>query len=932
MSSILDRIAAAPITWGVSEVPGWGHQLSPRRVLDEMRSLGVNASELGPDGFFARDGSVVSDRRATGFSIIAGFVPIALRFPGGLVDSPQDLDQTFARLGESGAEYAVLAIVGQDSGYDVRPRLHEAQWEQVGDALEAVGRRAVAAGVKPVVHPHIGTYIESGADAARILERSSIDICLDVGHLALAGDDPAELVDRLFDRIQHVHLKDVDLEVASAVRQGDTSYYDAVKEGLFKPLGQGDLKIADIVNGLEVGGYRGWYVLEQDVVLTSEPAPGSGPAQDAATSVEYLKRLAAERPRAARAWFHWSHARESRMNTIRLTTAQALVRFLSEQYVERDGVERRFFAGVFGIFGHGNVAGVGQALHQYADGLRYYLARNEQAMVHTAAAYAKMTNRLSTFACTSSVGPGATNMVTAAAGATINRVPVLLLPGDTFATRRVAPVLQQLEMPTSEDISVNDTLKPVSRYWDRINRPEQLVPSVMAAMRTLTDQAETGAVTLALPQDVQAEAWDYPQEFFQKRVWRIGRPLPDASATARAVELIRTARRPLIVAGGGVIYSEATSALRRLVESTGIPVGETQAGKGALPYDHTQALGAIGSTGTTGANHAAREADLVIGVGTRYSDFTTASRTAFAHPSVRFININVAGFDAYKLAGLPLVGDARATLGALATALAGYQVDDAYRSQTEAVNGDSDREVSRIYGLKHDPLPAQAEVIGAVNEFSQPGDVVVAAAGSLPGDLHKLWRTRDPKGYHVEYGYSCMGYEVAGGLGVKMADPEREVYVMVGDSSWLMMSSEVVTSVQEGLKLTIILIDNHGFASIGALSESVGTDGFGTEARYRGEDGQLSGGHLPIDLAANAASLGAEVIRARGISDFKEALAQARRNTVTTVIAIETSRTARVDSYDGWWDVPVAEVSEVKSVAEARAAYEEQRKSERHYL
>ena len=620
------------------------------------------------------------------------------------------------------------------------------------------------------------------------------------------------------------------------------------------------------------------------------------------------------------------------MKTIRLTTAQALVRFLSKQYVERDGDEHRFFAGVFGIFGHGNVAGVGQALHQYADGLTYYLARNEQAMVHTAAAYAKMKNRLSTFACTSSVGPGATNMVTAAAGASVNRVPVLLLPGDIFATRRVAPMLQQIELSSTEDVSVNDTLKPVSRYWDRINRPEQLVSSVMAAMRVLTDQAETGAVTLALPQDVQAEAWDFPEELFEPRVWHVGRPVPDASAMARAIELIKSATRPLLVAGGGVIYSEATLALVRLVESTGIPVGETQAGKGALRYDHPQALGAIGATGTAGANQAAREADLVIGVGTRYSDFTTASRTAFAHPDVKFININVASFDAHKLTGLPLVGDARATLEALASALAGYRVNRDYARQVEAARANWDREVSRVYALKHDPLPGQAEVIGVLNDFIQSEDVVVAAAGSLPGDLHKLWRTRNPKGYHVEYGYSCMGYEVAGGLGVKMAAPEREVYVMVGDSSWLMMSSEVVTSVQEGVKLTIILIDNHGFASIGALSESVGTGGFGTEARYRGEDGQLSGGHLPIDLAANAASLGAEVIQARNIAEFKKALGQARQNRVTTVIAIETSRTARVGSYDGWWDVPVAEVSEVASVTEARAEYEEQRKSERHHL
>ena len=620
------------------------------------------------------------------------------------------------------------------------------------------------------------------------------------------------------------------------------------------------------------------------------------------------------------------------MSTRRLTTAQALIEFLVNQHVERDGVEHKFFAGVFGIFGHGNVAGVGQALQQYSDRIKYYLARNEQAMVHTAAGYARVKNRLSTFACTSSVGPGATNMVTGAAGATINRIPVLLLPGDIFASRHVAPVLQQLDLPWSQDISVNDALKPVSRYWDRINRPEQLVTSAMEAMRVLTDQAETGAVTLALPQDVQAEAWDFPEELFERRVWHIGRPLPDSAALARAVDLIRSAQRPMIVAGGGVIYSEATEALRRLVEATGIPVGETQAGKGTLPYDHPSALGAIGATGTRGANIIARDADVVIGVGTRYSDFTTGSKTAFQHPAVAFVNVNIAAFDAFKHSGAPLVGDARATLEALSSALAGYRVEDSYREQVQSFNAEWDQEVRRIYTLSNQPLPSQGEVIGALNDFSDPQDVVVSAAGSLPGDLHKLWRTRDPKGYHLEYGYSCMGYEIPGGLGVKMAAPDREVYVMVGDGTWLMMSSEIVTSIQEGVKLTVILIDNHGFGSIGALSESVGSDGFGTEARRRAEDGLLSGEHLPVDFAANAASLGAKVIVATTIDEFKDALKQARQNTTTTVIKIETDRYARIGSYEGWWDVPVAEVSENDAVVAARTEYEENRKAERYYL
>ncbi|MCH8870799.1 MAG: 3D-(3,5/4)-trihydroxycyclohexane-1,2-dione acylhydrolase (decyclizing), partial [Chloroflexi bacterium] len=559
------------------------------------------------------------------------------------------------------------------------------------------------------------------------------------------------------------------------------------------------------------------------------------------------------------------------MGNKRLTTAQALIRFLSEQYVERDGVERRFFAGVFGIFGHGNVAGVGQALQQYSDRMPYYLSRNEQAMVHSAAGFAKMNNRLSTLACTSSVGPGATNMITGAAGATINRIPVLLLPGDTFATRHVAPVLQQLEHPWSQDVSVNDAFRPVSKYWDRINRPEQLVGSAVEAVRVLTDQAETGAVTLALPQDVQAEAWDFPEDFFRRRIWHIGRPVPDRSALGRAVELITSANRPLIVAGGGVIYSEATEALRELAEQTGIPVSETQAGKGALPFDHPSSLGAVGATGTAGANIIARDADLVIGIGTRYSDFTTASKTAFQHPDVRFVNINIAAFDAHKHSGVPLVGDARAAIEALGEALPEYRVSDNYREQVKALNTEWDAEVQRLYELGNEPLPSQSEIIGALNDFSGPTDVVVGAAGSLPGDLHKLWRTRDPKGYHLEYGYSCMGYEIAGGLGVRMAAPDREVYVMVGDASWLMMSSEIVTSIQENLKLTVILIDNHGFSSIGALSESVGSGGFGTEARYRGEDGKLSGGYLPVDFAANAASLGAATIEVKNIAEFRKA-------------------------------------------------------------
>lgn len=620
------------------------------------------------------------------------------------------------------------------------------------------------------------------------------------------------------------------------------------------------------------------------------------------------------------------------MNTRRLTTAQALTSFLTQQYVERDGRETQFFAGVWGIFGHGNVAGVGQALHQQPE-FCYYLARTEQAMVHIATAFAKMNNRLRGFACTSSIGPGATNMITGAATATINRLPVLLLPGDIFARRNVAPVLQQLESEHTQDTSVNDAFKPVSRYWDRINRPDQLPFALMEAMRVLTSPSDTGAVTLALPQDVQAEAHDYPTALFEKRVWHISRPMADRTLLARAVEWIRAGTNPVIIAGGGVIYSEATEALSRLAEQTGIAVGETQAGKGSLPFDHRQNLEAIGVTGTPGANIIAREADLVIAIGTRLSDFTTASKTAFQNPAVRFINVNVAEVDAYKHAALPLIADARVTLEELAVALEGYRVSDDYSARVARAKKDWETEVERVFNLRHGPPISQSEVIGAVNRFSRPRDVVVCAAGSLPGDLHKLWRTRDPKGYHMEYGYSCMGYEIAGGLGVKMADPSREVYVMVGDGSYLMMSSEIVTSIQEGYKLNIIVLDNHGFSSIGGLSQSVGSAGFGTDYRYRrAETGQLDGEPLAVDFVANAASLGAHAIRAVSRDDLERALGEARGKQSTTVIVVEVDKEMRVPGYESWWDVPVAEVSEVEEVKRARAQYEKASKKERHFL
>ena len=613
--------------------------------------------------------------------------------------------------------------------------------------------------------------------------------------------------------------------------------------------------------------------------------------------------------------------------TICLTVAQAIISFLKNQYSARDGAEHRLFEGCLGIFGHGNVAGLGQALEQ-DPGLPYYLFRNEQAMVHTAAAFAKMSNRLRCLACTSSIGPGATNMVTGAAVATVNRLPVLLMPGDIFARRNVAPVLQQLESATSQDISVNDCFKPVAKYWDRIERPEQILTSLPAAMRVLTSPAETGAIVLALPQDVQPEAYDFPAEFFEKRVWTIPRNRCDDRLLRKAVEWIRAARKPVIIAGGGVIYSEATEALARFVAQTGIPVGETQAGKGSLNYDHPQALGAIGVTGTPGANVMAREADLIIGVGTRYSDFTTASQTAFQNPAARFININVSEFDAGKQLALPLVGDARVTLQELASALAGFSVEESYAARVKKFGQEWEKEVDRLYHLNWGPPISQGEVIGVVNEVSGPRDVVVCAAGSLPGDLHKLWRTRDPKGYHLEYGYSCMGYEISGGLGVKMAAPDREIYVMVGDGSYLMMAQEIVTSLQEGYKLNIIVLDNHGFSSIGGLSRSCGNQGLGTEYRYR-RNGNVKGDVITVDFVENAKSLGADAVRARTADDLRRALTEAKKNPKTSVVVIETAYAQRVPGYESWWDVPISEVSEMKSVQEARAKYVEARKKQR---
>lgn len=624
------------------------------------------------------------------------------------------------------------------------------------------------------------------------------------------------------------------------------------------------------------------------------------------------------------------------MSTLKLTVAQAVIKFLNNQYVERDGAENKFFGGCFGIFGHGNVAGLGQAIQQQNE-LRYYQCRNEQSMVHTAAAYTKMKNRMSALVCTTSIGPGATNMLTAAAGATINRLPVLLLPGDIFAKRNVSPVLQQLESGTTQDISANDCFKPISKYWDRINRPEQLIYALPEVMRVLTSPSETGAVTLALPQDVQAESFDFPEQLFQKKVWKIQRTRPDSSLLSEAIKLIKSSKKPLIVAGGGAHYSESLGVLKTFVDTTHIPVAETFAGKGALRYDDPHNLGAVGATGTPGAVEISEAADVVIGIGTRYSDFTTASKTAFQNPKVKFININVSEFDSAKHNGLMLQGDAKVILEELLESLSDFQVSKEYQERVKNYNLSWDSKVSEIYGKRHKELMSQGEIIGSVNDFSGENDVVVCAAGSLPGDLHKLWRTKSSKGFHLEYGYSCMGYEIAGGLGAKMADQSREIYVMVGDGSYLMLAQEIVTSIQEGYKLTIVLINNDGYKSIGSLSRSLGSQGYGTRFVEPSEgqvvsdavNGQVAK-PLPVDLAANARSLGAHVIECNNYSELQDGLKAAKTINKTTVIYTECDRYEGVDGYS-WWEVPVAECSEMETVQEAYKDYSEHKKKQKLY-
>ena len=626
--------------------------------------------------------------------------------------------------------------------------------------------------------------------------------------------------------------------------------------------------------------------------------------------------------------------------TVQLTVAQAVVRFLGQQYSERDGVRRKFFAGCFGIFGHGNVAGLGQALLQSElespGELPYHQGRNEQAMVHIAVGYARQQDRLQTFAVTASVGPGASNMLTGAALATINRIPVLLLPSDIFATRVASPVLQELEQPYGYDVSVNDAFRPLSRFFDRVWRPEQLPAALLGAMRVLTDPAETGAVTIALPEDVQAEAHDWPVALFAERVWRIGRPIPEPEVISAAADLIRSAKSPIIVSGGGVTYAEANTELATFVEATGIPIGETQAGKGSLPFDHRLNLGAIGATGSPAANYFARAADVVIGIGTRYSDFTTASRTIFQNPDVKFININVASIDAVKHAGLPVVADAKVTLKALTESLAGYQTSAEYQDEAKTKAKAWDDEVvashNSGFGAEHGVL-GQSEVLGAVDGVMDARDVVVCAAGSLPGDLHGMWRTRDRKGYHVEYGFSCMGYEIPGGIGIRMAAPDRDVFITVGDGSYLMMPTELVTAVQEGIKVIVVLLQNHGYASIGSLAESLGVQRFGTKYRYRNsESGRLDGGILPVDLAANAESLGIKVYRTKTKDELVQALKEAKAGDVPAMVHIDTDLEHQSPSGDGWWDVPVADVSTLDFTQAAKVVYDKHKATQRNYL
>ncbi|MBX3141406.1 MAG: 3D-(3,5/4)-trihydroxycyclohexane-1,2-dione acylhydrolase (decyclizing) [Trueperaceae bacterium] len=644
---------------------------------------------------------------------------------------------------------------------------------------------------------------------------------------------------------------------------------------------------------------------------------------------------------------------------MRLTVGQAIVKYLAAQSSERDGVARRLVPGMFAILGHGNVTGLGQALQELGPevGLRAYRPQNEQAMVHTAAAFAKHADRLQALACTASIGPGSTNMLTGAAGATINRLPVLLFPSDYFANRIPDPVLQQLEHPLEHDVSVNDAFRPVSRFFTRVTRPEQLLSVLPEAMRVLTDPAEAGAVVIALPEDVQTEAYDWPAELFAERAWRVRRPEPEPELVAEVARRLARARRPLVVCGGGVIYSGASAELAAFARRHGVPVVESQAGKGALAWDHPSNAGAMGAAGGLAANRLAADADLVIAVGTRLGDFVTASKTAFQDPGVEFVSINVVAADAGKLRSLPVVADAKRALERLGAELADAGWSGApqpWRERVRTVKAEWDGIVDALRsgeglaatrggvdpggvdpgGVGPDGVDAgrlaQAEVIGIVNDAVGGHATVVCAAGSMPGDLLKLWRPEDPKAYHLEYGYSCMGYEIPAGIGVKLAEPEREVVVMIGDGSYLMMNSEIVTALAEGLRFTIVLVDNHGFQSIHGLQRASGTPSFLNELRGRAAlGGALDGPYQSVDYTAHAAALGADAVFAPTREALVAALAAARSAERVTVIVVPAHPEKRVPGFEGWWDVPIAEATEQENVRAARWEYDRGRAKQR---
>ena len=616
--------------------------------------------------------------------------------------------------------------------------------------------------------------------------------------------------------------------------------------------------------------------------------------------------------------------------TIRLTTAQALVKYLQAQHSERDGARRRLIPGMFGIFGHGNVAGLGQALFEYGHDLPYYQPCNEQSMVHTALGFAKANRRAAALACTSSIGPGATNMITGAATATINRLPVLLLPSDYYATRYQGPVLQQLEHPVSADVSVNDCYRPVSRFFDRISRPEQLLTALPEAMRVLTDPAETGAVTIALPQDVQAHAYDYPAHLFEERTWRIERRPAEARRIAESVAMLKAARRPVIVAGGGVHYSEAWAQLQAFGEKFGIPVGETFGGKGAIRGSSPVLIGGLGVTGTPSAGELAAKADLVIAIGTRLTDFTTGSHSIFQNPDVKFISINVCGHDAYKLGALPVAADAREALTALteAAAAAGIRPNSAYLGEVEAAKEKWEQQVrEEVYAQAPGEAMSQGQIIGVLNESAQAGDTIIAAAGSPPGDLHKLWDVSRGSTCHIEFGFSCMGYELPAGLGVRMAQPKGEVYVFIGDGTYLMNPTELVTAMQERLKITVVIAENHGYQVIRQLQMGRAGRSFGNEFRARdAATNRLEGEYLNIDFAKNAESMGARAWHANTPDELCRALREARDETRPCVIVAEAEKHRYLPGSGVWWDVAAAEASGDEVTRKLRSEYEEQRR------